>query len=105
MNSIQSNLKITVINNCLDPFLKKEASEEAARQKKMQLGIEENQLVLFALTRLATTERHKGYDNVIRILGKIRKEKAVAIHYVLAGKCTEEEHLLNRRSDFIIIQK
>lgn len=83
--------KITVINNCLDPFLKKEASEEAARQKKMQLGIEENQLVFFALTRLAATERHKGYDKVIRILGKIKKEKGLAIHYVLAGKCTAEE--------------
>lgn len=83
--------KITVINNCLDPFLKKAASKEFALEKKIQLGIEEDQLVLFALTRLATTERHKGYDKVIRILGKIRREKGLAIYYVLAGKFTEEE--------------
>ncbi len=83
--------KITVINNCLDPFLKKAASKEVALEKKIQLGIGENQSVLFALTRLAATERHKGYDKVIRILGKIRREKGLAFHYVIAGKYTAEE--------------
>ncbi len=90
INQIAEN-KITVINNCLDPFLEPAANGSATQNLKDKMGIPKNASVLFALTRLAATERYKGYDRIIQLIGKIKKEKGIDIHYVLAGKYSLEE--------------
>jgi glycosyltransferase involved in cell wall biosynthesis len=46
--------------------------------------------ILFTLTRMSSTEKYKGYDNVIKALGKLKKEHKT-LQYLLAGKADELE--------------
>ncbi len=82
---------IEVINNCLDVHLPPAAGKEAGVQIRQQLNIPEDAVVLFALTRLAQTERPKGYTDVIEAMGKLKTHAQTPVHYILAGKCTQTE--------------
>jgi glycosyltransferase involved in cell wall biosynthesis len=53
-------------------------------------GITQDNDVLLTLTRLANTEQYKGYDQVIKSLGKLKNDFP-EIRYVLAGKYDDEE--------------
>ena len=82
--------KITVLNNCLDPFLplgKEYIGNHALRQK---YGYAETDKVLFTLTRLSSKERYKGYDRVLQSLAKV-KEQYPEIKYIIAGSYDEKE--------------
>lgn len=81
---------ITVLNNCLDPFL----PEAGLRQKDAALlkktGFKEDDFVLFTLTRLSSKERYKGYDNVLHAVRDL-KPQYPGIKYLIVGKFDEEE--------------
>ena len=83
--------RCTVINNCLDPFLEVPASEDSADALRKQYGLKPTDMVLFCLTRLAATERHKRYETIIRSLPSIQQHFTQRIVFVLAGKCTDDE--------------
>ena len=83
--------RCTVINNCLDPFLEEPASEDSATALRQQYGLQPTDIVLFCLTRLAATERHKRYETIIRSLPAIQQHFTQRIVYVLAGKYTSDE--------------
>lgn len=70
--------KITVLNNCLDPYL------------PSPLPPAKEHPVLLTLTRLSATERAKGYDDVIRALRDLREFPG--LKYIIAGKYSEDEH-------------
>ncbi len=82
--------RLTVLNNCLDPFLPPPAAKtnEHLREK---YGLKDSDRVLLILTRLAATERYKGYDKVISAIAGIQKKSAERICYLMAGKYTLEE--------------
>ncbi len=82
--------KIRVLNNCLDPFLEAplEKEKDADLLKKYHLGKED--IVLMTLTRLATKERYKGYDVVIRSLQNLRQTNP-NLKYLIVGKYDARE--------------
>ena len=83
--------KCTVINNCLDPFLASPAEQGSADELRQKYNLLPTDIVLFCLTRLAATERHKRYETIIRSLPTIQQHFSQRIVYVLAGKYTNDE--------------
>ena len=63
-----SDHKIEVLNNCLDPFyyFPNDFTKPKELLKRYQLK-EENEIIM-CLSRLSSSEKYKGYDNVIKIL-------------------------------------
>lgn len=84
--------KIEVLNNCLDPFyyFPKDFSKPDALLKRYNLKKEST--VIMCLSRLSSSEKYKGYDNVIKILPNLI-QKNPEIIFLLAGKADEEEQL------------
>ncbi len=82
--------KISVFPNTLDPFfvLPADFSKPAFLKKRYQ--IQENEKVIFTLTRLNNNEGYKGYDKVIAILPQLIKS-GFSFKYILAGKADEAE--------------
>lgn len=78
----------TVLNNCLDPFLPLPKNVLVSKALKEKYGIRENDKILFTLSRLAATERYKGYDKVMQALVQL---KDPAIKYLIAGSYDEAE--------------
>jgi phosphatidyl-myo-inositol dimannoside synthase len=81
---------ITVIPNCLDPFLEIPDSFVKPAELLQKYGLKEKQPVLFTLTRLSTHELYKGYDFIIETLPELIKEFP-DLHYLLAGRADEKE--------------
>lgn len=83
--------KCLVINNCLDPFLS--VPSGSAKNKKLleKYRLGQDDVILFCLTRLAATERHKGYDKVIKAIPAVQQHSQKRIVYIIAGKYTEDE--------------
>ncbi len=86
-----SEHKIEVLNNCLDPFyyFPTDFSKPIELLKRYQLK-KENEVIM-CLSRLSSSEKYKGYDNVIKILPNLI-EKNPHLIFVLAGKADEEEY-------------
>ena len=82
--------KMMVINNCLDPFL------QAPKPQQLldRYGINTGDIVLLTLTRLASTEKYKGYDLVMQAIHDL-KEKLPSLKYLIVGKydAPEKERL------------
>ena len=77
--------KIIVINNCLDPFIKKPKSFQKSTDLMLKYNISSNDIVLFTLTRLSSLEKYKGYDKVIEVLASI-VPKHPKFKYFIGGK-------------------
>jgi len=82
--------RCVVINNAIDPFMKLPADLDKPTPLLNRYGLTPDNNILFTLTRLANTEQYKGYDQVIRLLGKLKNELP-EIRYILAGQCDEGE--------------
>ena len=82
--------KLTVLNNCLDPFLPLPLKAKKNDRLLQLYGINENDTVLFTLTRMAKGERYKGYDHVIQAVFELRHIKP-SIKYLIVGKYDESE--------------
>ena len=79
----------TVLNNCLDPFLKVPAKEkDSSLLNRYQL--DDTSIVLLTLSRLSSKERYKGYDNVFYALKNL-VEFYPAIKYLVVGKYDAKE--------------
>ena len=81
---------ITVINNCLDPYLPPPVAPQTAEALAIRYHLKENDIVLMTMARLGAKERHKGYDQVIQSVQAL-KSKYPSIKYLLIGKCSKEE--------------
>ncbi|MEO7044236.1 MAG: glycosyltransferase family 4 protein, partial [Ferruginibacter sp.] len=82
--------KVQVLNNSLDPFLPLPSvftKNEALMQK---YGFKKTDIILMALTRLASRERYKGYDKVIGAMAAL-KPKYPNIKYLIAGRYDSRE--------------
>lgn len=77
--------KCVVLNNAVDSFMTLPASFSKSAQLLSRYHLSPDDTILFTLTRLAITEQYKGYDQVIKILSKIRVA-IPSIKYILAGK-------------------
>lgn len=82
--------KCIVLNNCIDPFLKKEIEKQKSQTLLNRYNIKNTDTVLLTLTRLSEKDRHKGYTNVIAALHTIIQTNP-NVKYILAGGYTPTE--------------
>jgi len=87
--------KIRVLNNCLDPFYQAPASFEKPPHILKKYGIQADEKVLITLCRLASSEKYKGYDNVLHAIKELKN--SVKLKYLILGKYDQPEYkrLLN----------
>ena len=77
--------KFTILNNCLDPFLPPPKQTKKDNSLLARYGMDAGDMVLLTLTRLASKEKYKGYDQVIQAVYELRHTHP-AIKYLLVGK-------------------
>ncbi|MDN3584399.1 glycosyltransferase family 4 protein [Mucilaginibacter flavus] len=82
--------KCTVLNNAVDPFMKLPESFSKPEYLLKRYGLNEDDRVLFTLTRLASTEQYKGHDQVIKVIALL-KDQFPDIKYILSGQYDEKE--------------
>lgn len=82
--------KCVVLNNCLDPFLPRVLTAGNKVDLRKRYKFDENNIVLYTLSRLSSGERYKGYDKVLEAMGGLMK-KYPGIRYVLGGSYDEKE--------------
>jgi asparagine synthase (glutamine-hydrolysing) len=82
--------KIQVLNNCLDPFLEVPVVKGKDAHLLERYHLQKDDTVLMTLTRLATKERYKGYDVVIKSLQNLR-ETNPHLKYLIVGKYDSKE--------------
>jgi asparagine synthase (glutamine-hydrolysing) len=82
--------KIEILNNCLDPFLEEPVKKEKDKGLLHKYQLHKEDMVLMTLSRLAASERYKGYDIVIESIGELRK-KIPGLKYLIIGKYDEKE--------------
>lgn len=80
----------SVLNNIPDPFLKLPENFRKPAYLLARYGLNQTDKVILTLTRITANERVKGYDQVMRILAKIRLQFPNLV-YVLAGPLDECE--------------
>lgn len=82
--------KVTVFNNCLDPFLQPPLNATRNGELRTRYNLDAEDMVLITLTRFSSRERYKGYDNVFYVLSGL-KESYPSIKYLLVGKYDQKE--------------
>lgn len=83
--------KCQVLNNCLDLFLTLPKNVVSNNSLKKKYGFAAHDTILFTLTRLASTERYKGYDKVLDAMKSLQLPN---LKYLIAGSCDAEEKAL-----------
>jgi phosphatidylinositol alpha-1,6-mannosyltransferase len=85
-----NQVKLSVINNCIDPFLSNIKSNDSINKLRSRYGILSDEKVMFTLTRMDASERYKGYDRVIEAMAKLT-HKYPSLKYVIGGSYDEAE--------------
>ena len=84
VNGVDAN-KIKIFHNTIDPFFQFPNSFKKPDYLINRYGLNKEDKVIFTLTRLAYTEKYKGYDKVIEVLGTIVATYP-NVRYLIAGK-------------------
>ncbi|WP_316824808.1 glycosyltransferase family 4 protein [Pedobacter miscanthi] len=92
--------KIEVLNNCLDPFYYLSTQFEKPKELLNRYSLNDENIILFSLSRLSSSEKYKGYDHTIELLPKLL-EKYPTLVYLLGGKWDAIE---KKRLDELIIK-
>ena len=87
-----ANRKISIINNCIDPFLPLYVQHFYKESLRKKYNIAEDDTVLMTLTRLSVRDRYKGYDRVLEALVILKKNNR-KIKYLLAGGYSNSEKI------------
>jgi len=82
--------KCDVLNNAIDPFIELPTNLAKPDNLLKRYGITHATPVIFTLTRLASTEKYKGYHNVIVTVAKL-KHRFPGIKYIISGKYDDLE--------------
>lgn len=88
--------KCIVLNNAVDPFIKLPTEFSKPEYLLNRYSLSASDQVIFTLTRLASSEQYKGYEQVIKAVSRL-KIKFPGIKYILAGQydATEEIRIKN----------
>jgi phosphatidylinositol alpha-1,6-mannosyltransferase len=84
--------KCVILNNAIDPFIKIPAELKKPQKLLTRYGLTQQNPVIFTLTRLASTEKYKGYENVIVAISAL-KQRFPGIRYILSGKYDSQEEM------------
>ena len=94
---------ITVLHNCLDPFFPKNFDIERPRYLSQRYNIDPHTKIVLTVSRINKDEGYKGYDTVIKVLGRIIiKDPSVNFKYILCGKYDSIEY--KRIMDLIVLR-
>jgi glycosyltransferase involved in cell wall biosynthesis len=77
--------KCFVLNNAIDPFIKQPDEFEKPEYLVNRYSLTSANQVIFTLTRLASSEQYKGYEQVIKAVGRL-KQQFPGIKYILSGQ-------------------
>jgi len=77
--------KCEVLNNAVDPFMNLPVSFTKPEHLLQRYQLTADSIILFTLTRLASTEQYKGYEQVIKVIHDL-KSRFPSIKYILSGK-------------------
>lgn len=82
--------KIKIFPNTLDPYFPLPANFDKPGHllERYNLGVDKQ--IILTVTRMAYTEKYKGYDNIIKVLKSI-KSKIPSAYYLLGGKSESQE--------------
>lgn len=92
--------RLVVINNCLDPFMERSLFPGRNEDLLKLYGLNKNSRILLTVSRMADTERYKGYDKVLLALPALTR-RYPELHYLLAGSYDAGE---KARIDELIIR-
>lgn len=81
-----------VVNNAIDPFMPLPATFVKPQKLIDRYQLNGSHPIIFTLTRMASTEKYKGYEQVIKTISKL-KDQFPDIKYVLSGKYDELERI------------
>jgi phosphatidyl-myo-inositol dimannoside synthase len=81
-----------VLNNAIDPFIKQPNEFDKPEYLVNRYSLTPANQVIFTLTRLASSEQYKGYEQVIKAVGRL-KQKFPGIKYILSGQYDATEEL------------
>lgn len=86
--------KCVVLNNVVDPFIKHPDEFEKPEYLLNRYSLTPENQVIFTLTRLASSEQYKGYEQVIKAVSRL-KYRFPKIKYILSGQydSTEETRI------------
>lgn len=82
--------KCFVLNNAVDPFIKLPTEFSKPEYLLNRYGLTEANQIIFTLTRLASSEQYKGYEQVIKAVSTL-KLKFPGIKYILSGQYDDTE--------------
>ena len=85
-----AEIKLQVLNNCLDPFLEKPMQPERQAGLLQRYGLQAGQKILLTVARMADTEVYKGYDKVIQALPSLVASHP-SLRYLLVGSYGKKE--------------
>jgi glycosyltransferase involved in cell wall biosynthesis len=81
-----------VLNNAIDPFMQQPESFEKPTGLINRYRLKDKYPIIFTLTRLASFEQYKGYEQVIVAIGRL-KNQFPNIKYILSGKYDAKEEI------------
>jgi len=82
--------KCVVLNNAVDPFIKLPETFEKPEYLLNRYGLTTSNQIIFTLTRLASSEQYKGYEQVIKAVSRL-KQSFSNIKYILSGQYDSAE--------------
>jgi len=77
--------KCVVLNNAVDPFIKLPDTFEKPEYLLNRYSVTPASRIIFTLTRLASSEQYKGYEQVIKAISRL-KGRYPSIKYILSGQ-------------------
>ena len=94
INGVKSE-KIKIFHNTIDPFFSYPTQFAKPEYLISRYNIKKEDKIILTLTRLAYTEKYKGYDKVITVLSDVIA-RYTNVKYLIAGKPDElEKNRLN----------
>lgn len=84
--------KCIVLNNAIDPFMSFPVEFEKPEYLLNRYSLAPSNKVIFTLTRLASSEQYKGYEQVIKAVSRL-KIKFPEIKYMLSGQYDPAEEM------------
>src|SRR3569833_1293878 len=77
--------KCLVLNNAIDPFIRQPEEFDKPEYLANRYSLTSANQVIYTLTRLASSELYKGYEQVIKAVGRL-KQRFPGIRYILSGQ-------------------
>ena len=81
-----------VLNNAVDPFMQLPVTFAKPQILIDRYKLDSSHPIIFTLTRMASTEKYKGYEQVIKVISKL-KNTFPKIRYILSGKYDPHEEV------------